>query len=654
MHAGHTTSIRTAQVDLGTVPALGVDTTAHTADPAHALNARWLVGTVLTGITSIVLMGGALMASLDGQYSLSTPYQAEQRSAGKKIATHGSGKGDRLTREDAGFSNRVVIPVNVVRREDGRDHVRAQPYALVSASLIEQKSSDDALEIPPFDPIAMYQGEDIAPIQVTSDAIYGADVEGEVTISQRDFPMSALGLSAVDTKPEEDVFEEVKKAALFMVDNRTDIAAIPSYAPEPQRFAPIMEMDLDNLKVRITEENVSFQAMSVSPQAATTVEEKIHPVRSEDNLLDLILDYEGSQLEANQIVTRFKEDIGLDVLEAGQIVRFALDPERAEHAEGRLLRVSIYENEQHLGTIARNDEGQFIAAAEPSTSLRAMAFNQLDTPRSTGNPTATYYDSIYQTALENEIPKALINELLRIYSFDVDYNSTVRPGDAISVFYGLTEGEEEAVSEILYTSLKANGRVHRFYRFRNPEDGTVDYYDEDGLSAQQFLLRKPIAGGRFTSGFGMRRHPINKTRRMHTGVDWAAPRGTAILASGDGTIIRAAWTGGYGRHVRIQHANGYVSTYSHMSRFGDGIEQGGKVHQGQVIGYVGSSGLSTGNHLHYEVKVNDRFVNPMKIKLPKGRNLEGEVLQAFKRERDRIDALLTQGTPNQQFAAVNN
>ncbi|MDD7909290.1 M23 family metallopeptidase [Pseudovibrio exalbescens] len=652
MYAGHHNAAGVAQIDLGTEHALAIDSTANTADASSALNARWLIGTVLTGVTSIVLMGGALMASLDGQYTISTPYQAASDDEGEHLAHNRGGKGDRVISNDAGFSNRMIIPVNVVRREGGRDHVRAQPYALVTASLIGEHDAGDSYEIPPFDPIAMYQGEDITPVQATSDAIYGADVEGEVTISQRDFPMSALGLTAVKTDPENNVMEEVKKAALFMLDNRTDIAAIPAYAAEPQRFAPIMEMDFDNLEVRITEENVSFQAMSVSAQPTATVEEHIHPVRKDDVLLDLILDNEGSQLEANKIVTRFKEDIGLDQVRVGQVLRFALDPALPELSKGRLLRVSVYENEEHVGTIARNDQGQFIEAAAPSSGLQATAFNNLNFDSSGSNPTATYYDSIYQTSLENEIPKSLIKELLRIYSHDVDFNSTIRPGDAISVFYGLPEEDSKSASEILFTSLQANGRVHRFYRFRNPLDGEVDYYDENGQSAQQFLLRKPIAGGRFTSGFGMRRHPIHKTRRMHTGVDWAAPRGTPILASGEGLIIRAAWTGGYGRHVQIQHANGYVSTYSHMSRFADGTKQGARVHQGQVIGYVGSSGLSSGNHLHYEVKVNDRFVNPLKIKLPKGRNLEGDVLIAFKRERDRIDALVSQGTPNRRLAAV--
>ena len=157
---------------------------------------------------------------------------------------------------------------------------------------------------------------------------------------------------------------------------------------------------------------------------------------------------------------------------------------------------------------------------------------------------------------------------------------------------------------------------------------------------RKFLVRKPIAEGDMTSPFGMRYHPILHYARMHTGVDWAAPIGTPIFAAGNGVIIKAGWDGGYGRRVEIQHANGYVTTYNHMSGFGRGIVEGAHVLQGQTVGYLGDSGLATGPHLHYEVIINGNFVDPMAIKLPRTREFDGKMLAAFKRERDRIDQLM--------------
>jgi murein DD-endopeptidase MepM/ murein hydrolase activator NlpD len=206
-------------------------------------------------------------------------------------------------------------------------------------------------------------------------------------------------------------------------------------------------------------------------------------------------------------------------------------------------------------------------------------------------------------------------------------------------------------AELLYATVTAHDQIFKYYRFETPDDGMVDFYDENGRSIRKFLIRKPIAAGELRSGFGMRYHPILHYARMHTGVDWSNAIGTPILAAGNGAIIKAEFTSGYGRRVEIQHANGYVTTYSHMSGFARGIVAGVRVVQGQVIGYLGQSGLATGPHLHYEVIVNGRFVDPMAIKLARTREFDGKMLATFKRERDRIDGLLAQApnaTPTQQ------
>jgi murein DD-endopeptidase MepM/ murein hydrolase activator NlpD len=249
------------------------------------------------------------------------------------------------------------------------------------------------------------------------------------------------------------------------------------------------------------------------------------------------------------------------------------------------------------------------------------------------------------------MPEDVLKNLTQIFSYDVDYQARLSPSDNLEVIYA-TDAEAEK-AEILYAALTLGNSTHSFYRFRSPEDGTVDYYDADGKSAQKFLIRKPVVNARFTSGFGMRRHPIVKRYRMHNGIDWAAPRGTPILAGGDGVVEKIGRRGGYGRSIVLKHLHGYETTYNHMSGYAKGLKRGDQVVQGQVIGYVGTTGLSTGPHLHFEVLVNGRFVDPMKIRVPRGKELQGAEMVAFTQERERIDELLTRDEGRAVANAVN-
>jgi murein DD-endopeptidase MepM/ murein hydrolase activator NlpD len=224
----------------------------------------------------------------------------------------------------------------------------------------------------------------------------------------------------------------------------------------------------------------------------------------------------------------------------------------------------------------------------------------------------------------------------------------VQPGDSFEVLFASDDenASDNSKAEVLYGLLTTGGETRKFYRYQTPDDNVVDYYDESGKSVKKFLVRKPVADGTITSGFGGRNHPILGFTKMHTGVDWASSSGTAIYAAGNGIIEKAGYEGGYGKYIRIRHANGWETAYGHMSAFARGMETGKKVRQGQLIGYVGSTGLSTGNHLHYEMIVNGRFVDPMKIKLPRGRVLEGGQLAGFEEERARLDQMLTRATPS--------
>jgi len=247
--------------------------------------------------------------------------------------------------------------------------------------------------------------------------------------------------------------------------------------------------------------------------------------------------------------------------------------------------------------------------------------------------------------MRNKVPNAVIEDMIRIYSYDVDFQRKVQPGDSFDVFYaGDDEGTAPAAaadkSEVLFAALTVGGETKKYYRFQTPDDGVVDFYDETGKSAKKFLVRKPVNNAIMRSGFGGRRHPILGYVKMHTGVDWAAPYGTPIFASGNGVVETAGLEGGYGKYVKIKHNNGYETAYGHMSAFAKGLEPGKRVRQGQVIGFIGSTGQSTGPHVHYEILVNGRFVDPMRVKLPRGRSLEGPVMAGFEKERDRLDTMM--------------
>jgi murein DD-endopeptidase MepM/ murein hydrolase activator NlpD len=250
------------------------------------------------------------------------------------------------------------------------------------------------------------------------------------------------------------------------------------------------------------------------------------------------------------------------------------------------------------------------------------------------------YQSIYETALRNNVPNAVIEEMIRIYSYDVDFQRKVQSGDSFDILYSDDENNEGR-NEVRYISLTLGGETKRYYHYQTADDGTYDYYDETGKSAKKFLVRKPVAIGIMRSGFGERNHPLLHYMKSHTGVDWAAPFGTPIFAAGNGTIDEIGVKGGYGKYVRIRHPNGYQTAYGHMTAFARGLNVGSRVRQGQVIGFVGSTGLSTGAHVHFEILINDRFVNPMTVKLPRGRVLEGTSLAMFEKSREQLDSVLT-------------
>ncbi len=250
-------------------------------------------------------------------------------------------------------------------------------------------------------------------------------------------------------------------------------------------------------------------------------------------------------------------------------------------------------------------------------------------------------NSLYQTALGLEIMPNIIIEFARLYGFQVDFQRDIWKNDSFQIIYEEflnKDGKVVETGNIIFSNLNLQNQDLKLYRHEY-EKNKIDYFDESGKSMRKTLMKTPINGARLSSSFGKRKHPILGFTKMHTGTDFAAPTGTPILASGDGLVVRAQWCGGGGNCVKIKHNRVYQTVYAHMSKFGRGIKKGARVKQGQIIGYVGSTGLSTGPHLHYEVIENGKKINSQKLKLPSGKILKGDQRKIFEVNKIKIDVL---------------
>ena len=400
-----------------------------------------------------------------------------------------------------------------------------------------------------------------------------------------------------------------------------------------------------SIEVRMIPENVT-NVVKANPDDASP-NEKLVQMRHGESFED-VLKANGASPEAVQaILAAFGVKHGeLPVGEGQKILLLPEEPAVRGEKPG-IARISVYADDQLKATVAITDEGGY----KPVTVRTAQAPRK---PKAADEEGAgggmSLYESLYETALKQGLPRSIIDVMTRVFANDVDFQRATAPGDLVEAFFSDPD-DINPRPELLCASMTVRDQTFKYYRFQTPDDNMVDFYDDNGRSMRKFLVRKPIAEGDMTSPFGMRFHPILHYARMHTGVDWAAPIGTPIYAAGNGVIIKAGWDGGYGRRVEIQHANGYVTAYNHMSSFGRGIAEGAHVVQGQTVGYLGDSGLATGPHLHYEVIINGNFVDPMAIKLPRTREFDGRMLAAFKRERDRIDQLMAESPSAAAMAA---
>ena len=632
------------QIDLGEEDPLYIRTMQAGPPDRRRVSLRWLAGSVLTGIFSAALVGGSLQAAI-GPQAITIIHPSAPPAPSESVASSPGSKGDRVRPLPPSEVTRRTIKVSTVTRMEDGDLVRVRPFTHVRTGFTTV-SQDVVATIPPFNPLEIFS-DGIEPIEVASnDSIYTANVDGEVAIKVSALPATGGDFDQGDELSLSEIELTVRATAPFLSEGAIEVATLPFVDPGRYETAAVDTNAIAATAVAIIPENVSFMEKTGNVDDNPIVDEKIVTIAEGDALTTILQANGVSASEALQIQSALLANFTFD-FRAGQQVRLALG---RDGEDGLIpVRMGLFSDELEIAAVARSDTGIFVPTEEALTTTGSISTEAVVANSSGRAPNV--YSGIWQTALAMDMPPALIENLIQIFAFDVDFQSRLTPSDRIEVVY--SDETENEQSEIIFASVTLGGETRNYYRFRDPTDGLVDFYDENGKSAKKFLMRKPMAAGRFRSAFGMRRHPILGRYKMHTGVDWAAPRGTPIMAAGNGVVAYADWKSGYGKHIKIRHTNGYQSQYSHMSGFAKNVKKGSKVRQGQIIGYVGSTGLSTGPHLHYEVLVNKRFVNPMKIRLPRGRVLQGPVLSDFGKERNRIDALLESDSYPKYAEAAN-
>ncbi len=629
-------------IKLGNEPPLSVDGGNSPLVDRRRVSVQWFAGTILTALCGAALMGGAVFTSLDGEMTFAAvPERIEVAlrgalsGAADKLGT--ARKSDRLpTAEEPTFA-RQVIRVSTISRVGNREIVRVRPLVRIGGNL-SLVASDLSAKIPPFNPQRMLaeSGAEGA----TADSTPAAEPDGEVAFVMRDLDSMLPKLKLASVTPDEEVIARVRQAAEWSAkyDMQTATVAPDVMGIKLAYAGPAIPDPYAGFEARIVPENITLKPKTApDTKGGNPFSEKVVVAKKGDTLASILRDLGAAADDiaaVSQVLNRGRDG----AIKEGQKVRVLMSPVPGTQAL-QPVRVIIAGDSGVDAVAALSDMGRYVPVDVRSMDTEVTADNKPESDDDEGTG-IRLYQSIYETALRNKIPKPVIEDLVRIYSYDVDFQRKAQPGDSFEVLYAGDEQPSDLHNDVLFASLTVGGEPKRFYRFQSPDDGLVDYYDENGKSAKKFLVRKPVAEGIVRDGFGIRRHPILGYTKMHTGVDWSAPTGTPIYAAGNGVVEKADWESGYGKFVLIRHNNGYETAYGHMTAYARGIEEGTKVRQGQVIGFVGSTGLSTGSHVHFEIRINGRFVDPMRIKLPRGRELQGPILASFEKERERLDGLM--------------
>jgi murein DD-endopeptidase MepM/ murein hydrolase activator NlpD len=651
-------------IDLGHEPPLSVDGTEAAVIDRRRVSVQWFSGTILTGLCGAALIGGAVFASLDGEMTFARmPERVESAlrgafsSADRLVSLH---KSDRLPPPGESNAARNVVRVSTVTRVGNRDVMRVRPFIRISGNL-SMTTSDLSAKIPPFNAQRMLADTgSTAPASSDDADPNAAEPDAEVSFVTKDLGTVLPKAKIAAVVALDEVLMRVKDAANWR-GNGAGVRYALAGAAADMGGAGAVKSDIKmayategtgtadpyaGFETRIVPENVTLLPKTKEQvTGGNPTGERVHAVKKGDTVTSILKDQGATPEECKAIATTLGSRGRDGGLKEGEKLRILMAPSGpAPGARLQPYRVIVANDTMALAVAALSDLGKYVAVDVSSlnTTTETADNKSGDDDDDDDGSGVRLYQSIYETALRNKVPMVVIDDMIRVYSYDVDFQRKVQPGDSFDVFYA---GEDEGATiternEVLYAALTLGGETKKYYRFQTPDDGVVDYYDETGKSAKKFLVRKPVNNAIMRSGFGGRRHPILGYVKMHTGVDWATAYGTPIFASGNGVVEKVGLEGGYGKYVRLKHNNGYETAYGHMSAFAKGMEAGKRVRQGQVIGFVGSTGLSTGPHVHYEILVNGRFVDPMRIKLPRGRSLDGTIMTGFEKERDRLDGMM--------------
>lgn len=384
--------------------------------------------------------------------------------------------------------------------------------------------------------------------------------------------------------------------------------ATPAGGPPPRQEAAMPRLpEPSSLPLPVPGDSAMFQTVQVE---------------SGDTLMDLLLEAGIGRTEAHNAVSALSDVFSPRDLMPGQEITLQLNLLETVHqdeVEVELAGISLQPSVERDVMVERNDGGEFLATVveRPLTTETALASARIDS-------------SLYQAGQDSAVPLSILSEVIKAFAYDVDFEREIHPGDSFEIIYERLEDDQGRLARtgnILFASLTRGDQTLEIYWFE-PKGGSGEFYTAKGESVRKDLLRTPLDVVRVTSGYGMRKHPILGYSKMHKGVDFAAATGTPILASGSGVVEFAGKKGGYGNFIKVRHNGQYQTAYAHLSRFAKGLSKGDKVKQGQVIGYVGSTGRATGPHLHYEVIVGGKNMNPMKLKFA-GRKLDKKELHQF-------------------------
>ncbi|WP_455476336.1 M23 family metallopeptidase [Bartonella sp. B17] len=627
------------------------------------VSVRWLTGTVLTGITSCILMGIALFAALDEQQRLVTPPQwFKQENLSKAQTPNANGyKGDRIspTRTRQSFDSKRQFELSILQKKGNEGVIQTQKFEWIKMALAEERTHQ--YNYPKFDSLSIFADDSTnKPVKPQdSGQIYGAKVETKMILRNYDFIVDQVNFDGTDTLTSDEAQQELQKAGFSLDRTKEHLSILTLIDPLKLDELSSTPKFTDAPEVRITQENVTVSPKNHRIDLTKNYAEDIIPIPKKQKIIDVLKKNDYAQAQIEQIANALAMLNHSDTLKERSLLRIGIVTQPGE--EDHIVRASIYKGKHHVLTIALNDDNQFVESAEPEISHALKTAFQSGIPQINTEQLPTAYDAIYSAILSHNMSKSLSQHIIRLLATNIDMKSRISPTDQLEIFYAVPQENEinknnkeakngkknlkakkltaDVDPEIRYISATFGNATYKYYRYQS-KDGSVDYYNSEGKNSRPFLTRKPLPNGIFGSPFGPRKHPILGYVRMHTGVDWVAPKGSPIVAIGDGVVTRIGVIGGYGNHTEIRHANGYISTYSHQSRYAEGIKLGVKVRQGQIIGYVGSTGMATGPHLHFEIIVNGTKVDPMRIRLPDRKSLTNQDLQAFLKEKNNIDSLI--------------